>query len=112
MGSQKSLVTAGYVALSAIAFCNASDSNMSEYCPSHKWLWVPPFVQGTVVSALACLTGVIVYSYGTHLKDVRDAREPQVRDERITTLVESSSKATCASQVEMKGTSSSDTISR
>lgn len=73
----KSLVTAGYVGLSAFAFCNYGDNKMSEYCLWHKWLWLPPFVQGTVASAVACLAGVILYSYGTHVKDVRDARALQ-----------------------------------
>merc|ERR1719393_325876 len=71
----KSLVTAGYVALSAFAFCNPDHNKLSEYCLTHTWLrkemWLPfnrridvpfpPFVQGTVVSAVACLAGVILY---------------------------------------------------
>merc|ERR1719401_3344647 len=41
--AQKSLVPAGYVALSAFAFaptlfCNADGTKATEYCLSHKWL--------------------------------------------------------------------------
>jgi len=100
--TQKSLVTVGYVALSAISFCNKDNKGLREYCITQEFLSYPPFIPGTVPSALTCLAGVILYSYATHLKDVREASGVQTSksflDEAADALAEKGEKKDYDSQ--------------
>jgi drug/metabolite transporter (DMT)-like permease len=105
--TQKSLVTAGYVALSTIAFCDEKERALKDYCLTSEWLSRPPFLQGTVSSAAVCLAGVILYSYATHLKDARNdsavRKSLSACDGKIDASFEKGASMDCESQAGPKG---------
>lgn len=82
-GVMKGLTTAGYVTISAALFCSVD----KKYCPHLD----------TVMSAVTCVLGVLMYSYATKLASDSSPREPLIAVE-VTGKVEGR-----RSQTEMAG---------